>query len=253
MQLKRLGQETFFACEIEEKAARLGKLNMIVHAIDAQNAQWVHQNYLYNEEYGGLKSLMEFEVDFGDGKIKKSLGPNSIDLVLTNPPFGKSVKTERILLDYHFGHDLKVFKSKDRPPEKRPKKSQDSEVLFIEHYLRVLKPGGKLLIVLPDGVLSNATATPVRDYMREHAIIKAVISLPSETFGATGTTIPTNVVYLKKKKPGDIQGDIFMARADYVGRRANGDPRKENDLPFILEKFREWQSGRLVVPMEDKE
>lgn len=251
--LKRLGQETFFACEIEEKAARLGKLNMIVHAVDAQNAQWLHQNYLYNEEYGGLKPSIEYEVDFGNGKKKRRIGPDSIDLILTNPPFGKSVKTESILLNYQFGHDVKVFKSKGRPPEKRPKNSQDSEVLFIEHYLRVLKPGGKLLIVLPDGVLSNSTAKPVRDYMREHAIIKAVISLPSETFASTGTSIPTNVVYLQKKRPGDVQGDIFMARADYVGRRANGDPRKENDLPFILEKFREWETETLELPEEDSE
>lgn len=249
--LRRLGQETFFGCEIEEKAARLGKLNMIVHAVNEQNAQWLHQNYLYNEECGGLKPLVEYEVDFGDGKKKHCIGPDSIDLVLTNPPFGKSVKTGGILLDYQFGHEVKVFKSKGRPPEKRPKNSQDSEVLFIEHYLRVLKPGGKLLIVLPDGVLSNATAKPVRDYMREHAIIKAVISLPSETFASTGTSIPTNVVYLQKKRPGDVQGDIFMARATYVGRRANGDPIKENDLPFILEKFREWQTGTLELPEED--
>ncbi|MBL0622902.1 class I SAM-dependent DNA methyltransferase [Aeromonas caviae] len=251
--LKRLGQETFFACEIEEKAARLGKLNTIVHAVNAQNAQWLHQNYLYNEEYGGLKPSIEYEVDFGSGKQKRYIGPDSIDLILTNPPFGKSVKTNGILLDYQFGHEVKVFKSKERPPEKRPKNSQDSEVLFIEHYLRVLKPGGKLLIVLPDGVLSNATAKPVRDYMREHAVIKAVISLPSETFATTGTSIPTNVVYLQKKRPGDVQGDIFMARADYVGRRANGDPIKENDLPFILEKFREWQTGTLELPEEDNE
>ncbi len=105
--LKRLGQETFFACEIEEKAARLGKLNMIVHAVNAQNAQWLHQNYLYNEEYGGLKPSVEYEVDFGDGKKKRRIGPDSIDLVLTNPPFGKSVKTEGILLDYQFGHEVK--------------------------------------------------------------------------------------------------------------------------------------------------
>lgn len=251
--LKHLGQETFFACEIEEKAARLGKLNMIVHAVNAQNAQWLHQNYLYNEEFGGLKPLIEYEVDFGDGKKKRRIGPNSIDLILTNPPFGKSVKTESILLDYQFGHEVKTFKTAGRPPEKRPKNSQDSEVLFIEHYLRVLKPGGKLLIVLPDGVLSNSTAKPVRDYMRDHAIIKAVISLPSETFASTGTSIPTNVVYLQKKRPGDVQGDIFMARADYVGRRANGDPLKENDLPYILDKFREWQTGTLELPEENDE
>ncbi|MBR8323355.1 MULTISPECIES: HsdM family class I SAM-dependent methyltransferase [Burkholderia cepacia complex] len=251
--LKRLGQETFFACEIEEKAARLGKLNLIVHAVNAQNAQWLHQNYLYNEERGGLKPLIEYEVDFGEGKKKRQIGPNSIDLILTNPPFGKSVKTENVLLDYQFGHEVKTFKSAGRPPEKRAKNSQDSEVLFIEHYLRALKPGGKLLIVLPDGVLSNATAKPVRDYMREHAIIKSVISLPSETFASTGTSIPTNVVFLQKKRPGDVQGDIFMARADYVGRRANGDPLKENDLPFILEKYREWQTGALELQKEDSE
>ncbi|MFL9855097.1 N-6 DNA methylase [Paraburkholderia madseniana] len=251
--LKRLGQETFFACEIEEKAARLGKLNMIVHAVNAQNGQWLHQNYLYNEEYGGLKPLVEYEVDFGEGRKKRQIGPNSIDLILTNPPFGKSVKSESVLLDYQFGHEVKTFKSAGRTPEKRPKNGQDSEILFIEHYLRVLKPAGKLLVVLPDGVLSNATAKPVRDYMREHAIIKAVISLPSETFASTGTSIPTNVVYLRKKSPGDIQGDIFMARAGYVGRRANGDPLKENDLPFILEKFREWQTGMLELPKEENE
>lgn len=250
--LKRLGQSTFFAAEIEEKAARLGKLNMIIHAVDQRNANWLHQNYTYNEDFGGLKPLIEYEVDFGAGKRKQQIGPNSIDLILTNPPFGKSVKSKDILLDYQFGHEVKVFRTKGRPPEKRPRNSQDSEVLFIEHYLRVLKPGGKLLIVLPDGVLSNATAKPVRDYIRENALIKAVISLPSETFASTGTSIPTNVVYLQKKKPGDVQGDIFMARADYVGRRANGEPHKENDLPFILEKFREWQSGTLQMPEEDK-
>jgi len=250
--LKRLGQKTFFACEIEEKAARLGKLNMIIHSVNPQNAQWLHQNYLYNEEYGGLKPEIEYEVDFGNGKRKQRIGPDSIDLVLTNPPFGKSVKTKSILLDYQFGHEVKVFKKKGRAPEKRPKNSQDSEVLFIEHYLRVLKPGGKLLIVLPDGILSNATAKPVRDFIREHAIIKAVISLPSETFASTGTSIPTNVVYLQKKRPGDVQGDIFMARADYVGRRANGDPIKENDLPFILQKFREWQAGTLELSEEEE-
>lgn len=251
--LRRLGQETFYACEIEEKAARLGKLNMIVHAVNAQNAQWIHQNYLYNEEYGGLKPSIEYEVDFGDGKKKHGIGPDSIDLILTNPPFGKSIKTTDILMDYQFGHEVKEFKTKGRQPEKRAKNSQDSEILFIEHYLRVLKPGGKLLIVLPDGVLSNSTAKPVRDYMREKAIIKAVISLPSETFASTGTSIPTNVVYLVKKRPGDIQDDIFMARADYVGRRANGDSIKENDLPFILEKFREWQRGELHFLEEDNE
>ena len=250
--LRRLGQNTIFACEIEEKAARLGKLNEIIHAINPENASWLHQNYFYNKEFGGLKPEITFTVDFGNGQREQKIGPGSFDLVMTNPPFGKAVKRKSILLDYAFGHEVKVFKTKNRPPEKRPRNSQDSEVLFIEHYLRILKPGGKLLIVLPDGVLSNSSAKPVRDYIREQAIIVAVISLPTETFASTGTSIPTNVAYLRKKRPAEQQGDIFMARADAVGRRANGDPDpKNNDLPFILEKFREWQAGTLEIPAEE--
>jgi type I restriction enzyme M protein len=239
--LKRLGRDTIFACEIEEKAARLGKLNLIIHAVDPDNARTLHQNYYFNNVCGGLKPEITFKVDFGDERREQRIGAAAFDLVMTNPPFGKAVKRESLLLDYRFGHEIRTFKTK--PSEKKPRNSQDSEVLFIEHYLRILKPGGKLLIVLADGVLSNSSAKPVRDYIREHAVIKAVISLPTETFASTGSSIPTNVVYLRKKRPGDEQGDIFMARADAVGRRANGEPSPENDLPFILEKFREWQAG----------
>ena len=145
--LRRLGRDTIFACEVEEKAARLGKLNLIIHAVDADNARTVHQNYYFNKEYGGLKPEISFKVDFGDERREQRIGPGAIDIVLTNPPFGKAVKRQSILLDYQFGHELKTFKRK--PPEKRAKNSQDSEVLFIEHYLRVLKPGGKILISVP--------------------------------------------------------------------------------------------------------
>ncbi|MCY9666477.1 SAM-dependent methyltransferase [Paenibacillus alginolyticus] len=240
--LKRLGQETVFACEIEEKAARLGKLNMIVHAINAQNAQWLHQNYLYNEEYGGLKPSVEYEVDFGDGKRKQRIGPDSIDLILTNPPFGKSVKTESILLNYQFGHEMKVFKTKGRAPEKRPRNSQDSEVLFIEHYLRVLKPGGKLLIILPDGLLSTKSGAAVRQFIRENSLIDAVVSLPIETFMSTAAQIPTSVIVLRKKKPGDVQSKIFMAKANNVGRKPNGDSCEGSELPEIINRFRSHMS-----------
>lgn len=241
--LHRLARETIYACEIEEKAARLGKLNLIIHAINPDSAKYLPQNYHLDKDFGGLHHEIAWKIEAEDGPQEKRIGPGMFDLVLTNPPFGKAVKRKETLLEYEFGHEVKTFKTK--PPEKRAKNSQDSEILFIEHYLRILKPGGKLLIVLPDGVLSNASAKPVRDYMRQHAIIKTVVSLPSGTFASTGASIPTNIVYLKKKLPGEEQGDIFMARADAVGRRANGDPDPNNDLPFILQKFRDWQSGEL--------
>jgi len=80
--LERLGKDTIFACEVEVKAARLGKLNEIIHAIDPDNANCVHQNYYYNKQYGGLKPEIRFTVDFGDGPKEQKIGPGSIDLVL---------------------------------------------------------------------------------------------------------------------------------------------------------------------------
>jgi type I restriction enzyme M protein len=69
--VKRLGRDSIYACEIEEKAARLGKLNLIVHAIDPANAHWLHQNYLLNKEHGGLKPEITFRVDFSDGPAER--------------------------------------------------------------------------------------------------------------------------------------------------------------------------------------
>lgn len=239
--LKRLGQSTFFAAEIEEKAARLGKLNMIIHAVDQRNANWLHQNYIYNEDFGGLKPQIEYEVDFGSGKQKQKIGPNSIDLILTNPPFGKSVKSGTTLINYEFGSMVKEYKTK--PSKRVARQSQESEILFIEHYVRALKPGGKLLIILPDGLLSTRSCAQIREYLRENTVLKSIISLPIETFMSTSAQIPTSIVYLQKKTTNSVQGPVFMAKAKNVGRKANGEFCPGSELPTILENSRLFSEG----------
>src|SRR5262249_55078150 len=156
-------RDTIFACEIEEKAARLGKLNLIIHAVDADNASTLHQNYYFNNVYGGLKPEITFKVDFGDKRHEQRIGPATVDLLMTNPPFGKAVKGRSILLDYQIGAEVNKFKT--NLPEKWATNSQDCELLFVEHYLRVLKHGLKLLIVLACAVLPNCSAKPVWDYI----------------------------------------------------------------------------------------
>jgi hypothetical protein len=241
--LKRLGRETFFACEVEEKAARLGKLNMIIHAIDEDNSRCLHQNYHYNKEYGGLNPEITYEVDFGNGTEKHRIGQESFDLVMTNPPFGKAVKLSSILLNYKFGHEVMTFKTKGRSPEKRARKSQYSEILFLEHYIRGLKPGGKMLIILPDGLLSTKSNQEVREFIRSQTIIQAIISLPTETFMATSAEIPTSILYVSKRKPGEVQQPVFMAKVDNVGRKPNGDECDGSELPIVIGNYRQFRKA----------
>lgn len=116
--------------------------------------------------------------------------------------------------------------------------SIDPAVLFIDRCLQLLKPGGRLLIVLPDGILCNSGDRYVREYIMGKkdeesgqfvggkAIVKAVISLPSDTFKLSGTGAKTSILYLQKR-PADPenperflpepQGDVFMAVAETLG------------------------------------
>jgi type I restriction enzyme M protein len=114
----------------------------------------------------------------------------------------------------------------------------DPAVLFIDRCLQLLKPGGRLLIVLPDGVLCNSGDRYVREYMMGKkdektgefvggkAIVKAVISLPSDCFKLSGTGAKTSILYLQKRHANpnqpeqflpEPQTDVFMAVADTLG------------------------------------
>lgn len=114
----------------------------------------------------------------------------------------------------------------------------DPAVLFIDRCLQLLRPGGRLLIVLPDGVLCNSGERYVREYIMGKkdeltgqfvggkAIVKAVLSLPADTFKLSGTGAKTSVLYLQKRHASkehpeqflpEPQGDVFMAVAETLG------------------------------------
>jgi type I restriction enzyme M protein len=114
----------------------------------------------------------------------------------------------------------------------------DPAVLFIDRCLQLLRPGGRLLIVLPDGVLCNSGDRYVREYIMGtkdektgqfvggKAIVKAVLSLPADTFKLSGTGAKTSVLYLQKRRASkehpqqflpEPQGDVFMAVAETLG------------------------------------
>lgn len=114
----------------------------------------------------------------------------------------------------------------------------DPAVLFIDRCLQLLKPGGRLMIVLPDGILCNSGDRYVREYIMGKkdektgefvggkAIVKAVISLPSDCFKLSGTGAKTSILYLQKRHANpnqpekflpEPQTDVFMAVAETLG------------------------------------
>ncbi|NVN80287.1 MULTISPECIES: class I SAM-dependent DNA methyltransferase [unclassified Vibrio] len=116
--------------------------------------------------------------------------------------------------------------------------SIDPAVLFIDRCLQLLKPGGRLMIVLPDGILCNSGDRYVREYIMGKkdpktgtfsggkAIVKAVVSLPSDTFKLSGTGAKTSILYLQKRPNNpehpeqflpEPQTDVFMAVAETLG------------------------------------
>lgn len=116
--------------------------------------------------------------------------------------------------------------------------SIDPAVLFIDRCLQLLKPGGRLMIVLPDGILCNSGDRYVREYIMGKkdeqtgefvggkAIVKAVVSLPADTFKLSGTGAKTSILYLQKRHAREDdpelflpepQTDVFMAVAETLG------------------------------------
>lgn len=138
----------------------------------------------------------------------------NFDVLLTNPPFAGEIKDSGILRQYFFG-------------KKRGKLVNKIErhILFIERTLDMLRPGGRMAIVLPQGVLNNTNMEYVRNYLLEKARILAVVGLHGNTFKPhTGTK--TSVLFLKKwneneKIPKDYP--IFMAVSKKGGKDNSGD------------------------------
>ena len=180
-----------------------------------------------------------------DSLMTESLKPESFDLIVTNPPFGSGSVTSKtdegkaILERYSAGIDETGKLKKDglclgsKPNAKgvwKEVNSIDQAILFIDRNLQLLKPGGQLIIVLPDGILSNSSYKHVREYLMGkknevtgefeggRAIVKSVVSLPTVTFQLSGTGAKTSFLYIKKKEhENEKQGPIFMAVADEIG------------------------------------
>jgi len=177
-----------------------------------------------------------------NNKAQDRIKLNKFNVLLTNPPFGAKipVRGDRILSQYSLGYK---WKKEDLGWVKTNKLSdkQPPQILFIERCLELLAEGGRMAIVLPEGIFGNVSDGYIRKFILDKAILLAVIDVPSETFSPS-TTTKTSLLFLKKKKQNEkkINYPIFMAIADKCGHDRRGKAISQDDLPIISKEYHKF-------------
>lgn len=200
----RLAWQCIYGTDAEARAARTAKMNMIMHG----------------DGHGGIH--------YHDGLLDiNGIFSGRFDLVLTNPPFGSNVGSDqkvggsdetRVPDDAQY-----LYRCKSRygsaweeshqrlaqaAAEKTPildlfeigkdKNNRPTELIFVERCLNLLKPGGRMGIVLPDGNLNNPSLAWLRRWAEGKAKLLAVVSLPEETFRSSNATVKASLVFMRK-------------------------------------------------------
>ena len=198
-------------------------------------------------------------------KIREKIKDDNFDIVLTNPPFGAriSIEDKEILKNYKLGHKWNKTKQGEWKQTNIISK-QVPQILFIERCLQLLKPNGKMAIVLPDGIFGNPSDRYILQYILQEAKILTIISLAPETF-LPSTHTKTSVLILEKKSSKAVTEDyeIFMAIANKVGHDKNGKIKYnindkgeyildkhgnkiiDDDLPSIAERYGLFKDNKL--------
>jgi len=207
-------KDNLYGIEINDKIARVCKMNMIIHDDG-------HTNVISTD---ALENFEDIE------KMHPKFEKNHFDLILTNPPFGAMIKrTEKDYLDkFELGKD---------------KQNQKTEILFIERCIDFVKPKmGRIAIVLPDGIITNSSLQNVRDFIMERCQILGVVSLPQFAFAHFGAGVKSSLVFLRRKGENEGTKDypIFMAIAEHTGYDATGREDKQNDLNQICEEYNKF-------------
>jgi type I restriction enzyme M protein len=195
---------------------------------------------------------LEFPAGYLDdlGEAKKNIPLGSMDLVITNPPFGSDIPiTDAGILDrYELAATWERAEDGNFRRTGRRQSSVAPEILFVERCVKWLKPGGKAGIVLPDGILGNPAAEYIRWWILHHTWVLASVDLPVEAFiHEANVNILTSVLLLKRKTDEEMRAEVmggkqdypvFMAVAEKVGidRRGNKLYKRTPDGEEILKE-----------------
>ena len=140
-----------------------------------------------------------FIADFLSDLSALNIQPESFDIVVTDPPLSRSISNQKILHNFELGMG---------------KRSQKIEVLFLEKCVDMIKPNGRMAMVVPGSLLTSPSLSYARNFLLEKTLIRAIISLPARTF-IPYSKIKTSIILIQKKERARKYEDydVFMAEA----------------------------------------
>ena len=243
--LWNLANRCIYGTDANDRMARTSKMNMIMHG-DGHGGVHHHDGFL---NVNGI-----FEGRF--------------DIILTNPPFGSSVEPSDTVLEEQvalpdelerryadiYGDHYRDALSRIRAAKGKPIASLfelptvkgnrtvgkiKTELLFIERCLDLLKPGGRLGIVLPEGVFNNPSLAYVRKFCEDRAFIRAVVSLPPETFISSGASVKASLLFMQKfieEEQADFDSKMGAAEQETRDKYAAGIAERTGALEAAIAK-----------------
>ena len=228
-----------FGLEKDAYLAKLARLHVSLLSGGHPSIHCADSLALRNEKGGQL-----------DGKLQ--LG--SFDVVLTNPPFGLKIvaATAKVLEGFRLARKWKVEGDGRWQATGELRANVPPQVLFIERCLTLLKDGGRLGMVVPESLLSNKSYRFVVEYLRQGALIDAVIGMPESLFktsGKGGTHTKTCLmVATKGQATGKRTRTVFMAEAKWCGKDSRAREIPKDDLPAVGAQLAAHKSGKRGKP-----
>lgn len=259
---KEYASRYLFGIDFDEKSTKISRAIMLIagdgksHIYKANTLDTREWSQSTKDELASLRLLRELGNYEDNRENQQSYKYLNFDILLANPPFAGEIKQDYLLTHYDLGKN-----------EKGKKQNKvERHILFIERNLDCVKAGGRLAVVLPQGIFNNSSEEYIRKYVMKKARILAVVGLHVNSFKPhTGTK--TSIIFLQKWSEHELDKGgnptvqdypIFFASSmqsfknnsgDYVFERDdkgelvkddNGNPKYLTDLDEISEAFVKW-------------
>ncbi|MCD9501970.1 N-6 DNA methylase [Photobacterium phosphoreum] len=220
--LAKYARNNLHGADFDPDLVKATQMNVVMGANEMAN---IHHLNSLEFPLGYLPGVKEF-------RDKTKLG--SLDIVLTNPPFGADIPVteEHILEQYELANKWQKTETGGFRITGERKTSVAPEVLFIERCIKWVKPGGRIGIVLPDGILGNPGDEYIRAWIMKNCWVLASVNLPVEAFIVeANVNIQTTLLFLKRKTQaemdaeeigGEVEYPVFMAVSEKIGKDRRG-------------------------------
>ncbi|MFN3152901.1 N-6 DNA methylase [Bremerella sp.] len=209
--------DMFYGYDFDATMLRIAAMNMMLHGVDNPNIE--NRDTLSN-------AFVESRPDIAN---------DTFDLILANPPFKGSLDADLV----HNSLTSMV-------------KTKKTELLFPALMLRMLKPGGRCAVIVPDGVLfgSSTAHRKLRSEIIDSHQLDAIIKLPSGVFKPYAGVATAIMIFTKAGETHDVF--FYDIEADGFSLDDKRQPVKESDLPDVVEQWKKWDSGKGKKQFKDR-